>query len=59
MTEQILNLLPKNGINFKELHHTKELAIYTTYDGFYRYDWKPLRDYVKSQDWNLLFILNH
>lgn len=59
MTEQILSLLPKKGIKFRELDHTKELAVYTTYDGFHRYDWKPLRDYLKLEDWKLLFILDH
>lgn len=57
--EKLITYLPKKGISFKELSNSKECAIYTSYDGFYKYDWKPLRDYVKSIDYELLFILNH
>jgi hypothetical protein len=56
---EYIEYLPKDTIEVKELPSTQELIIKVTYDEFFKCDWKPLRQYLKSKDWKILFIIKN
>lgn len=54
-----LEYLPKDTIKTREVPDTKELALMVTSDEFFKCDWKPLKQYLKTKDWTPLFIITN
>lgn len=52
-------LLPSSYIHkIREITSDNKLAVYTNQEGFYKNNWTPLREYLRSINWDVLFILN-
>lgn len=56
---EYLEYLPKDTIKTREVSDTKELALMVTSEEFFKCDWKPLKQYLKSKDWTPLFIITN
>lgn len=54
---QIEQLLPKGVSKMREVPADNTLALYLKQDTFEKRDWKPLREYLRSVNWDIIFVL--